>query len=105
MQHGRGAQHRMAGKVQFLILGEDPQPAGPAGQIDIGEERRLELADLARQVLHHRGGQAPGVQDHDKPVASQRPPAEYVNVPVLKIKHGTPIPVLCRHHSDRMARG
>jgi hypothetical protein len=87
VQHGRGAQYRMTGEVQFLILGEDPQPGRPACQVHFGQERRLKLADLPRHVLHHRRGQAGRVQHHHQAVTPQRPSAEDINVPVLQIKH------------------
>ena len=36
VQHGRGAQHRMTGEVQLLVLGEDPHPGKPARQTRAG---------------------------------------------------------------------
>ena len=86
MQHGRRAQHRMPGEVQLLILGEDPQPGRPARQVHLGQEHRLELADLSRHVLHHRRGQAGRTQHHHQAVTAQRPAAEDINVPVLQVK-------------------
>ena len=76
----------MAGEVQLFVLGEDPHGTRPAGQVDRTEERRLELAYLACQLVHDWRGHVVGVQDDYQPVAAQRHAAEDVNVPVLTIK-------------------
>ncbi len=72
VQHGRSAQHRMTSEVKFLVLGEDPQPGRPARQVHTGQERRLELADLPGELLHHCRGQVLRIQDHHQPVALKR---------------------------------
>ena len=90
VQDGRGAQHRVTGEVQFLVLREDPQPGRPARQVHTGQERRLELADFPRQLLHHRRGQVLRIQHHHQAVALQRAPAEDVNMPVAEVKHAPP---------------
>ena len=57
-----------------------------ASSVQVGQEHRLELADLSRHVLHHRRGQAGRPQHHHQAVTPKRTAAEDINVPVLQVK-------------------
>ena len=52
LQHCGSTQHRMAGKVHLLSLGEDPQHGRPSVEVHPGQEHGLELAHLPRDGLH-----------------------------------------------------
>ena len=74
----------MTGESEFLVFGEHPQSRGPAGQVDAAHKHRLELANLAGQLLLNGGRETSSVEHHHQAVAAKGMTAEDVNVPILE---------------------
>lgn len=87
MQQRSGAEHRMTGEPQLLILGEHSKSRGPTGQVDAAQEHGLELAHLTGQLLLDHRRQPVGSRHHHQPVALAGVASEHVDVPVGQGQH------------------
>ncbi len=88
VEHRGRPQHRVAGEVELLVLGEDLR--GRVARIRSGEqEDRLELPHLARDREHLGAAQPVGLGKHRQPVPPVRLPAEHVDVDVSHPRHPT----------------
>ena len=73
----------MAGELQLLVLGEDPQRGRPSIEVHVGQERGFELAHLPRDRLHQLRRDFLRIEYYDEAVPEERPPAEHVDLPEL----------------------
>lgn len=81
MQHGRGAEHRVPGEVQFPVQVEYARPGVGRSRAGL-DEHGLEVAQLLRYQDHLGIGQRRRVHDDRDAVAGVRGGGEYVHVVV-----------------------
>ncbi|MCY1301087.1 hypothetical protein D9M70_506780 [compost metagenome] len=85
MQQGRRAEYGVTGEGQLLLHREHPRGEG-VGAVQRRQEDRLELPQLAGQLLHGGGGEAAAVGKDRHAVAGQHALGEYIDLPVVHFR-------------------